>query len=95
MAKNATRWLVLLTLAVWAAWDAAVYLRVGGEATISTAFGRWFSLPWVGWWVLGTFGFMAGHLLGMTDRASPDFWWRAAVVPLAAAALGFWLTLRS
>lgn len=88
-----TRWIVGLTLAIWVVWDGYVWLT--GRETISQVAGTAFSWPWLGWWVAGTFGFVCGHLLGMTDLQAPGYWWRAAVVPVAAAAVGFWLTCRT
>ena len=90
MKDHRTRWLVLLTLVVWGVWDAWVWLA--GRETISAVFGAAFSWPWLGWWVCGTFGFIVGHMLGMTDADSPGYWWRCAVVPVAAGAVGFALT---
>ena len=87
-----TAWLVFITLLAWLLWDSWVFFR--RETTVSSVFGQWFSRPWLGWWVAGTFGFVVGHLLGMTDQDSPGFWFRVAIVPLAAAAIGFGLTYR-
>lgn len=87
-----TAWLTVLIVVVLLAWDAWVFLR--GETTISAVVGRAFSWPWLGWWLCGSFGFLAGHLLGMTDPDSPGFWFRVAIVPMTAAAIGFGLTYR-
>jgi len=87
---NRTRLVVAVTLAMWLVWDAYVWLA--GRETISAVFGWAFSWPWLGWWVAGTFGFLCGHLLGMTDVDAPGYWWRAVAVPLGAAAAGFLLT---
>lgn len=85
-----TRLYVLLLTAAVLLWDGWLWLT--GRETVSGAIGWAFSWPWVGWWVCGSFGFVAGHLLGMTDPAAPGYWWRCVAVPLAAAAVGFAIT---
>ena len=85
-----TRAVIVVTAVVWLAWDAYVWLA--GRETISAVFGVAFSWPWLGWWVAGTFGFLCGHLLGMTDVTAPGYWWRCVLTPFAAAAVGFVLT---
>jgi hypothetical protein len=87
----ATWALVVGTLVVWGVFDLWAFVARRVE-TISGVFGWAFSWPWVGWWLCGAFGFVCGHLLGMTDAAAPGYWWRVAAVPLAAAAVGFALT---
>lgn len=91
---TATRLLVLLTLLLWGVWDVVAVRAGGGPATISAAFGDAFGLRWAGWWAIGTFGFVCGHLLGMTPPGAELCGWRVGLA-VAAAVAGFVLTVRS
>ena len=86
-----TRTLVLTTILVWVVWD--LYVWLAGRETISAVFGLAFSWPWLGWWVIGAYGFTCGHLIGMTDPVAPHYWWRVAV-GVVAGGVGWWLTWR-
>jgi len=59
--------------------------------TVSGVVGVWFSWPWLGWWTLGAFGFVTGHLVGMMDPHTPLYWWRVGLF-LSVQAVGFALT---
>jgi hypothetical protein len=91
--RTVSRWIVLLTISAVLLWDLFVYTMYGGWASISAVFGWAFSWRYLGWWVIGTFGFVVGHLLGMVGHDADGYWWRVAVA-LVAGVVGFWLTWR-
>lgn len=91
--RTRTRVFVFATLAALAVWTAVMWVVHGGRATVSSVFGWAFSWRYAGWWMIGTFGFVCGHLTGMTEHDATGYWWRVAVY-VAAWVLGFWLTWR-
>lgn len=91
--RTRTRWIVLLTLVGILAYDVWVYITAGGRASVSSVFGWACSWKYAGWWIIGSLGFVSGHLPGMMRHDAELYWWRVAVY-VAAWSLGFWLTWR-
>lgn len=92
--QRITAMLILATVIAWAVWDALVYLRVGGVATISTTLGNWQSASWfLGAPIAVGMGVLSGHFLRMTPY--PDAWqWLRWLLFAGGLAVGILMTRR-